>query len=293
MPPKLELVSEWVHVVEALQEFNSDALRFNHQELAWDLVRRTRYWVHDVPSGTFGPGKFVGFQNMTYDLYDLAREGDATGAPFDGYQTRTAIERALKSSFHSDDDLHAQLTKWAESLVGPRVFEGVGSEKWQFVDVRADEKPKGAGKGWSEWLALKVDGINRLPKKPGGYQIRAVDEKKRARTIRRCVGDDREGLLGIGESEDLRKRISNLLRCMGEKGQGGHMAGWRYAYLEMNRIFPLERIQFRYCVTKDKDAAYKLEGTLLHDYVNRHFELPPLNYKFNWSVWDEERAERR
>ena len=26
---------------------------------------------------------------------------------------------------------------------------------------------------------------------------------------------------------------------------------------------------------------------------NRHFELPPLNYTFNWSVWDAERAERR
>lgn len=61
----------------------------------------------------------------------------------------------------------------------------------------------------------------------------------------------------------------------------------------MGKIFPLGMLEFRYRVTKDPDAAYELEGALMHDYVLRHFELPPLNYKFNWSVLNKQRAEER
>lgn len=292
MPSRITWATNVSQVLDSLKEFNSDSLRGANQKLAWDLIRRTQYWVHDVPSQTFGPSKFVGFESMTYDTYQQARDGKSTGDRFDGFHTRVAIEKALDAEFSPNKRLHRLLVQWAEALVGPLVFDKVAEEKWQFVSIRAEQDGnEDLSKSWSDWSPLDDTKIEDVPAKPGAYEFRAVDEKNRTRTIRRCFGEDRNGVLGIGESNNLRTRLAALLRCMQDPEQAGHMAGWRYAYLKMEQIYPLGRIQFRFRTTCDKDAAYELEGTLLHEYVARHFEMPPLNYKFNWSVWDKANAQ--
>ncbi len=60
------------------------------------------------------------------------------------------------------------------------------------------------------------------------------------------------------------------------------MAGWRYAFLRLNRHFPLESLRIRWKPTASKEAAREQEGQTMVAYLARHCELPPLNYSFNW-----------
>lgn len=269
----LKWVAHPTEILGSLREFNRDVPRFDNEELARDLLRRTQYWVHDVPSGTFGPAKFVGFQDMTYDRYKWAREKSglrkSVGDRFDGYWTRLAIARAMDTQFNKNPDLHDALVTWGEALVGQRVFENLDQKKWEFVDLRIDEaEVLDEGDAWSEWASLTQEEVKIVPKKPGSYLVRAADEKGRPRTIRRCVGDDRDGILNVGHAEDLRSRIDTLLRRMTDLGIGD--------------VFPLAQLQFRCHVTKNSAAATELESALLQAYETKHFEMPPLTFKLDF-----------
>lgn len=108
----------------------------------------------------------------------------------------------------------------------------------------------------------------------------------RGRPIHRVVGIDEDGILDIGESGRLRGRLRSFLKCAATRGTAGHMAGWRYAYLRFARHFPLTELEVRWRHFPTKAEAYNEEGRLLAAYVAAHFELPPLNYKFNWQNAD-------
>lgn len=288
----LELVSvtHAAQIGQSLNEFGLGAPK--NLELAWDIIRRTKYWVHDRGSATFGPSKFVGFAGMNHRLYARARDGGCKGAPFQGSYARAAIESSLGGSFRPDRKLNQLLVEWAKALVGPQVFDGVDEKKWQYIELpSAPATHADADAEWSPWALLDESTLREVPlTEPGAYRFRAVDEQGHPRVIRRCFGDDHEGILGIGESKRVGQRLQDLLRCMRDSRQGGHMAGWRFAYLGMGTAFPLDRIQYSFVCVRDKEAAYELEGTLLNSYVRKHYEMPPLNYKFNWSLWDKERA---
>jgi hypothetical protein len=43
----------------------------------------------------------------------------------------------------------------------------------------------------------------------------------------------------------------------------------------------------RWVQTKSKREAHAYEGRVMLTYMLRHGELPPLNYKFNWSAFGE------
>lgn len=133
--------------------------------------------------------------------------------------------------------------------------------------------------GWTEWLPL-VDNIPKAPSKPGAYMIAAK------KTLNRAVGRDEQGILGIGESDNLKRRLKDFLGCAGGTKASGHMAGFRYRRFGYQSVFPLETLWVCWREVEDKDAAYALEGALLGEYLAQHFELPPLNYKFNWSGHD-------
>jgi hypothetical protein len=127
-----------------------------------------------------------------------------------------------------------------------------------------------------ENLDLKTVGTG-----PGAYVI-AAD-----RPINRAIGVDDEGFLDVGESGSLRKRLRDFKRCSRSRGEEGHMAGWRYAFFRFERQFPLLSLRVRWFNSETKAAAYSAEGRILLSYLQRHCELPPLNYKFNWDVFEE------
>jgi hypothetical protein len=75
--------------------------------------------------------------------------------------------------------------------------------------------------GWEpEWLRLTEHFLN-APEAPGAYIICADHE------IGRAVGSDEHGILTIGESDNLRRRLAAFVRCARNPGVSGHMAGWR------------------------------------------------------------------
>lgn len=131
--------------------------------------------------------------------------------------------------------------------------------------------------GWEpEWLKL-TEHYKSAPAAPGAYIICAD------RSIARVVGIDENGILTIGESTNIRSRLSSFVRCATFPKATGHMAGWRFSKSLFEREFPLDSLWVSWYPTNDKPAAYAKEGQMLGLYLAEHYELPPLNYKFNWS----------
>jgi len=115
---------------------------------------------------------------------------------------------------------------------------------------------------------------------PGAYVI-ATDKP-----VSRAIGVDDLGLLDVGESDGLRARLRDFKRCLTKRGDEGHMAGWRFAFFRFERHFPVESLRVRWTATTSKEKAYAMEGRILLEYIKLHGELPPLNYKFNWSEFE-------
>ena len=131
------------------------------------------------------------------------------------------------------------------------------------------------GEDWSDWT--KLDNLRDIPKEPGAYII--ATEKK----INRIIGKDNDGILSIGETDNLFKRIQMFLSCAEGKRHRGHNAGWRYYKLDLKKEFPIISLYICWKSVSSKKEAHHLEGEELKKYANKHYELPPLNYKYNWS----------
>jgi hypothetical protein len=118
--------------------------------------------------------------------------------------------------------------------------------------------------------------------------IPAEKASNRAR-IGRLLEDDLNGVLDIGESGQLRKRLQDLHRCASKPGEVGHMAGWRlgsFGLLTRLKVSVADlRVSWR--PTGSKEEAYRVEGQMLRSYYDIFGELPPLNYKFNWTTWED------
>lgn len=132
-------------------------------------------------------------------------------------------------------------------------------------------------KPWTKWRQLEGLDFTIVPETPGAYVIATRS------AIHRAIGIDPDGVLHIGESDNLRSRIRAFWNCASQLGTQGHMAGWRYQTYRMNKHFPLNDLRVKWCATRTKKLAYALEGGRLKKYFADHLELPPLNLKFNWS----------
>jgi hypothetical protein len=132
----------------------------------------------------------------------------------------------------------------------------------------------------SNWYNLEKEEIRKIPPKPGVYKISRFDKDDNPIEITRFFGIDKEGIIDIGESHNLRERLMNFKRNI-ENGKGGHMAGWRYYFLKLHNKVPI--LKFNYEVCNTKEEAYKKEHAMMKKYLDEHKELPPLNYKYNWS----------
>jgi Protein NO VEIN, C-terminal/EVE domain len=133
MPVELVFATTSDEVRRSLIRFNSEAKKFPARALS--LLHQTTYWVYDDDSDSFGPAKFVGFDDMSFASYEEAVNGRHTGAPFDGFATRRAIESALGTLFSPDEKLRSKLKAWGNSLLGSGAFEEVDQAKWTFVGL--------------------------------------------------------------------------------------------------------------------------------------------------------------
>ena len=135
---------------------------------------------------------------------------------------------------------------------------------------------------WSNWKEIwRIDDIAVLFKCPGVYKIRLTNEPDNATKIPRFLGVDEEGLLAIGESRNLSRRIRQFYRAY---------SGQSFAHSVAERLFTLlskiinsnstlknSRIEFSCMKLKDKAEAQIYEERLLKTYFKKFGELPPLN----------------
>ncbi|CAN96796.1 hypothetical protein predicted by Glimmer/Critica [Sorangium cellulosum So ce56] len=142
------------------------------------------------------------------------------------------------------------------------------------------------GDRWNDWQPLSTEVIADVQQKAGAYVLGLPASK---RPLGRLIQAEPHGLLDVGESRNLNQRLRNLYRCMSTEGERGHMAGWRLGSGGLLRQLNLTPSQFQvsWCYAPTKDEAYRVEGTILRAYYSLFGELPPLNYKFNWSTWEE------
>lgn len=129
----LRLCSTAEEVAVSLDVFNRDAVRF--AERARHCIRTTQYWVWDASADTFGPGKFVGYRQMSFEAYERARAGEVGGARFDGHISQNALRRALAMEFAPSSWQASRLKAWADRLLGPNTLAGVNEDKWQFITL--------------------------------------------------------------------------------------------------------------------------------------------------------------
>jgi excinuclease UvrABC nuclease subunit len=132
----------------------------------------------------------------------------------------------------------------------------------------------------SKWINLNKQEIDNVPNEPGAYKIAVFDDKNKPITINRFFEKDYNGIIDIGESVHLRARLNSFLINISSDSTG-HMAGWRYRKLKLYRHF--HNLKFCYVICTTKPEAYRMEHQLLKAYQDKHKELPPLNYKYNWS----------
>jgi len=131
--------------------------------------------------------------------------------------------------------------------------------------------------GWSEWTDIKQ---NANHGGCGVYKIRLAYSKGPPIEIHRFLDNDRDGILLIGSSEDIERRIKYFR---------GAMEGKRYAHAEGQRLnlikiytnfmerYKNSRLQYSFKKLQNKEEVQVEEERLLKCYFKIYGEVPPLN----------------
>lgn len=137
---------------------------------------------------------------------------------------------------------------------------------------------------WSHWsYALEDNPHVQHPNCAGVYRIRLVDTAGRPVPIGRLLGQDKDGILGVGHSGDLQERVANFFAAAyGRRFK--HSAGNRWflvqaAALCSDKLTATNRTGLQLSTARlgSKDQAQEKEGHILVEYFRQYGELPPLN----------------
>lgn len=121
---------------------------------------------------------------------------------------------------------------------------------------------------WGKWRPIEeiIDDPS-LQDKRGVYQVRMVDERNRPLSIHRIAETDPNGIIYIGQSVGLRRRLLDFYR-------GNHSGGGMYwlVFRRLNKVIP-HRLQVRVMASADDNT----ETNLIRGYFREFCELPPFN----------------
>ena len=125
---------------------------------------------------------------------------------------------------------------------------------------------------------LKIDDTffwKEIPILPGVYFIYSLNEKKAIKT-RRVLGVDKEGVLYIGKSENLRDRLRMLWRVLNTNYKANaHTFGEKYnTYKILKDNFPKKTLAIKFVISKNPKV---LESKMLNEYIKKYGEVPPFN----------------
>jgi predicted GIY-YIG superfamily endonuclease len=127
---------------------------------------------------------------------------------------------------------------------------------------------------WSGWFDLQTLNFEIIPPKPGVYEIRSAINGK-PQPIDRANGIDKSGLLYIGQSHNLKRRIKGFWQHINE-GKQRHTAARTYQTYGFEQKFPPEHLQIRWTQLSKEETGH-IESLLLDSYANKFLDKPPLN----------------
>ena len=135
-----------------------------------------------------------------------------------------------------------------------------------------DETPN-----WSPAYPLfDADAYLEVGSRPSVYRIRAFTKQGEPRPIPRLAGVDTMGILHIGKSKDLHRRIG-YFRTAAAGAPAAHKAGREFSEWGFERLLPLANLCFDHVETATERDALNLERRLHEDYRNSFLDRPPLD----------------
>lgn len=136
---------------------------------------------------------------------------------------------------------------------------------------------------WRDWNHLRsIDDLKFLCRWPGVYAIRLIDApSEKPIPIGRFLGVNETGILQIGVSNDLGRRLHNFFYSYLEDRRT-HSGGRRLFLVRFmtrfeEELYPESSLQFSVKRIPDAEQAKHEEERLLKSYFRRFGELPPLN----------------
>jgi len=128
---------------------------------------------------------------------------------------------------------------------------------------------------WSGWSSFQCPSsiAETVPEGPGIYRVRYVKDNV-AQPVRRFNGQDDQGLLYVGQTAHLGRRLQGFMKSA-RSGTVGHSAG-RTFYMYYTGRLNLKGLQFSWSAVPIGKAK-ELERKLLDRYQRRYLDRPPLN----------------
>lgn len=129
---------------------------------------------------------------------------------------------------------------------------------------------------WSEPHSLTSGHHLEVGDRPGVYRIRAFASTGEPLAIPRAADVDVLGILHIGKSITLGKRL-RVFRQAAEGLNAPHHAGKEFKQWGFARSFPFVHLKFDYLLVDNGAEALKLERQLHEEYRQRYLDRPPLD----------------
>lgn len=130
---------------------------------------------------------------------------------------------------------------------------------------------------WSNWENIEI-----FPdyKGKGVYKIRLVNNKGEILSIQRFLGEDKGGLLMIGQTSNINRRLREFYNVVIKEKNSPHSEAKTLRLARRNPKFEekFRKCSFQYSFNKVENNKEE-EKKLLENYFNKYGETTPLNYK--------------
>ena len=128
----------------------------------------------------------------------------------------------------------------------------------------------------------KWESIENLPdfEGKGVYKFRLVDNEGKIVSIPRFLGEDKDGIMVIGQSKNIKNRLKQFYKVVIENKKRPHSEGLTFHLLREVTKYndKYETCTFQYTFSEVEEPKEE-EKKLLEDYFVKYGETPPLNYK--------------
>jgi len=133
----------------------------------------------------------------------------------------------------------------------------------------------GASVNWYKLEDLARRRFVDVPKSPGVYFVRCSRGGKPV-AIYRLGGRDEGGILYIGSSKDLKKRIGQFWRAI-SKGRREHTAFSTLTFCGLSDLVKSSELEVSWKALRSPEDAESQEWAAMYLYCRKYKEPPPLN----------------